>query len=172
MTTNVSELQRASLSDPVRVDVSPFKPEYNSSHTGVPGRPSSRAIDAESKTRHLQQIQERQSNKLAEDLATRAGRFGKSILMVIQYDAEVMLRLELVLDRKLNLYSEEIALLKERVHEAERSARTQLKDEARTKADGRKRRHKDKGSRDERDRDGDTVEAGISVAPHKKRRWP
>ncbi|KAF8070410.1 P-loop containing nucleoside triphosphate hydrolase protein [Lyophyllum atratum] len=102
----------------------------------------------------------------------RAGRAGKSLLMVTQYDAELMLRLEKVLDRKLDLYPtepEEIALLKERVHEAGRLARNQLKDESKDMDRGRKRRSRG-AKTDDKDRDDDMVEAGMPTASYKRKR--
>ncbi|KAF7783177.1 hypothetical protein Agabi119p4_2553 [Agaricus bisporus var. burnettii] len=72
----------------------------------------------------------------------RAGRAGKSILMVSQYDAEVMLRLEMALERKLELYpteAEEIALLKERVYEVGHVARNQIKEDDMSQNERRKR---------------------------------
>ncbi|GLB34227.1 putative DEAD box helicase family protein [Lyophyllum shimeji] len=102
----------------------------------------------------------------------RAGRAGKSLLMVTQYDAELMLRLEKVLDRKLDLYPtelEEIALLKERVHEAGRLSRNQLKDESRDRDEGRKRRSRG-AKMDDKDRDDDMVEAGMPTASYKRYR--
>ncbi|KAG6829744.1 ribosomal RNA processing protein [Tricholoma furcatifolium] len=102
----------------------------------------------------------------------RAGRAGKSILLVTQYDAEVMLRLETVLERKLEEYptdKEEIALLKERVHEAGRVAITQLKQEEAERRSSGKRKHKSVGGRDDKDRDDDTIEAGMPTFKKKRR---
>lgn len=102
----------------------------------------------------------------------RAGRAGKSILMVTQYDAELMLRLEKVLNQKLDLYPtdlQEIALLKERVVEAGRLARNQLNEESKARGGGKKRRYKLSGG-DDRDRDDDVVEAGMPTLSHKKKR--
>jgi ATP-dependent RNA helicase DDX47/RRP3 len=101
----------------------------------------------------------------------RAGRAGKSILMVSQYDVEVMLRLESVLGRSLELYAtdeEEIALLRERVEEAGRHAANQLRDEAKTKGTSRKRRQIGNKADDE-DRE-DVVEAGMSTSSFKRKR--
>lgn len=102
----------------------------------------------------------------------RAGRAGKSILMVSQYDAEVMLRLEMALERKLELYpteAEEIALLKERVYEVGRVARNQIKEDDMSQNERRKRRHKPK-TEDDKDRDDDVVEAGLPNTKWKRRR--
>ncbi|RDB19565.1 ATP-dependent rRNA helicase rrp3 [Hypsizygus marmoreus] len=101
----------------------------------------------------------------------RAGRAGKSILMVSQYDVEPMLRLEEVLGRKLEQYptdEQEIALLRERVEEAGRHAANQLREEIAAKGGGKKRRQiADKG--DDKDRDDDVVEAGMPSFKRKRR---
>ncbi|OJA10940.1 hypothetical protein AZE42_04659 [Rhizopogon vesiculosus] len=100
----------------------------------------------------------------------RAGRSGKSITMVTQYDVELVQRIEKVIDKKMELWptdKEEVMLLKERVDEAARLAINELKEEA--KAGGKKRRRDDGGGKDERDRDDDVVEAGIPRKKHSKR---
>ena len=100
----------------------------------------------------------------------RAGRAGKSITLVTQYDVELMLRIEQVLCKKLELWpidKEEIALLRERVNEAGRVAVNELKEQGGNYRNARKRRREEGGGRDERDRDDDVVEAGI---PRRKRR--
>ncbi|KIJ16880.1 hypothetical protein PAXINDRAFT_113041 [Paxillus involutus ATCC 200175] len=97
----------------------------------------------------------------------RAGRAGKSITIVTQYDVELLQRIEKVIDKKLELFptsKEEVMLLKERVDEAGRLAVNELKEEA--KSGGSKKRRKDEGGRDDRDRDDDVVEAGM---PRNKR---
>jgi ATP-dependent RNA helicase DDX47/RRP3 len=95
----------------------------------------------------------------------RAGRSGKSITLVTQYDAELLQRIESVVGRKLELWptdAEEVALLRERVDEAGRVAVTELKElKDQGKGGGRKRRWEEGGGRDEKDRDDDTVEAGM-----------
>jgi ATP-dependent RNA helicase DDX47/RRP3 len=92
----------------------------------------------------------------------RAGRAGKSITLVTQYDVELVQRIESVLGKKLELWptdKEEIALLKERVEDACRIAVKELKEQGEGSS-GRKRRRND-GGRDDKDRDDDVVEAGI-----------
>ncbi|KIL00106.1 hypothetical protein PAXRUDRAFT_822047 [Paxillus rubicundulus Ve08.2h10] len=92
----------------------------------------------------------------------RAGRAGKSITIVTQYDVELLQRIEKVIGKKLELFptsKEEVMLLKERVDEAGRLAVNDLKEEA--KSGGGKKRRRDEGGRDDRDRDDDVVEAGI-----------
>lgn len=100
----------------------------------------------------------------------RAGRSGKSITMVTQYDVELVQRIEKVIDKKMELWptdKEEVMLLKERVDEAARLAINELKEEA--KAGGKKRKREDGVGRDERDRDDDVVEAGVPKKRHSKR---
>ncbi|TFK72159.1 DEAD-domain-containing protein [Pluteus cervinus] len=98
----------------------------------------------------------------------RAGRAGKSITLVTQYDVELIQRIEQVIGKKMDLWptdADEIALLKERVEEAARLAAAELRDNNNTK--GRKRRREDTGGRDDKDRDDDEVEAGMPM-PKKK----
>jgi ATP-dependent RNA helicase DDX47/RRP3 len=103
----------------------------------------------------------------------RAGRAGKSILMISQYDVEFMQRLEKTLDRQLDLYEhdqDEVDLLQERVDEAGRLAAMQIRDEDNNKGrSGRKRRRKPDS--DDRDQDDDVVEAGLPTS-HKRSRRP
>ncbi|KAF5386689.1 hypothetical protein D9615_001911 [Tricholomella constricta] len=101
----------------------------------------------------------------------RAGRAGKSITLVTQYDVELIQRIEAVIDKKMELWptdAEEIALLKERVNEASRIAVNELKEQG-TKSGGRKRRREEGGGRDDRDRDDDVVEAGMPKWSKKRR---
>ncbi|CCL99336.1 uncharacterized protein FIBRA_01354 [Fibroporia radiculosa] len=101
----------------------------------------------------------------------RAGRSGKSVTLVTQYDVELIQRIETTIGKKMELWptdAEEIALLRERVDEASRVAINELKEQAGMKKSvhGRKRR-KEEGGGDDRDRDDDTVEAGM---PSRKKR--
>ncbi|KAK7057244.1 ATP-dependent rRNA helicase [Favolaschia claudopus] len=98
----------------------------------------------------------------------RAGRAGKSITLVTQYDVELVQRIEQTIGKQMELWPtdpEEIALLKERVNEAGRIATLELKDQnANGKGNGRKHKREGGGGggrEDERDRDDDVVEAGI-----------
>jgi ATP-dependent RNA helicase DDX47/RRP3 len=103
----------------------------------------------------------------------RAGRSGKSITLVTQYDVELLQRIEKVVGEKMPLWptdKEEIALLKERVNEAGRTAANELKEQSKKGGNGRKRRREEGGRRDERDRDDDVVEAGMPVRKKKSRR--
>lgn len=96
----------------------------------------------------------------------RAGRAGKSITIVTQYDVELLQRIEKVIGKKLELFptsKEEVMLLKERVDEASRLAVNELKEEAKSNG-GKRRRRDDGGGRDDKDRDDDVVEAGMPRA--------
>jgi len=102
----------------------------------------------------------------------RAGRSGKSITLVTQYDVELIQRIEKVVGKKMELWptdDEEVALLRERVDEAARIAVTELKElkEQGKGGVGRKRGREEGGGRDEKDRDDDMVEAGMPNR-HKK----
>ncbi|KAH7915009.1 DEAD-domain-containing protein [Hygrophoropsis aurantiaca] len=98
----------------------------------------------------------------------RAGRSGKSITIVTQYDVELIQRIENVIGKKMDMWAtdkEEVALLRERVDEAARIAINELKEEEKA-GGGRKRRRDGGGHKDDRDRDDDVVEAGM---PTKKK---
>ncbi|TFK86913.1 DEAD-domain-containing protein [Polyporus arcularius HHB13444] len=95
----------------------------------------------------------------------RAGRSGKSITLVTQYDVELVLRIEAVTGKKMELWpvdKEEIALLRERVDEAGRLAIQEMKEQG-IKGGGhsRKRKREEGGGHDDQDRDDDMVEAGM-----------
>jgi superfamily II DNA/RNA helicase len=101
----------------------------------------------------------------------RAGRAGKALLMVTQYDVEFMVRLEEVLARKLELWpigKDEVMTLVQRVDEAARLTVHELREQGHGMTK-RKRGASDR-SRDDKDRDDDVVEAGIPVVNHQKRR--
>ncbi|CAE6366373.1 unnamed protein product [Rhizoctonia solani] len=106
----------------------------------------------------------------------RAGRAGKSITLVTQYDVELLQRIEGVIGKKMMEFpidKAEVMLLKERVGEAQRLAVQELKESggAAGARGGRKRhRDKDESGRDRMDRDDDVVEAGIPVKNKKHRR--
>lgn len=94
----------------------------------------------------------------------RAGRSGKAITLVSQYDVELIQRIEEVIGKKMLLYeteAEDIAALKERVGEAARAAKNEMKDAESNGKKGRKRPREEHGGRDDRDRDDDVVEAGL-----------
>jgi ATP-dependent RNA helicase DDX47/RRP3 len=103
----------------------------------------------------------------------RAGRSGKSITLVTQYDVEILQRIEAHIGKKMNSYDvdkEAVAVLADSVARASREAALEMR-EAGTGGSGGKR-GRDHGSKrgreDERDRDDDTVEAGV---PRKKNKF-
>ena len=101
----------------------------------------------------------------------RAGRSGKSITIVTQYDVELMQRVEAVIGKKMELWAtdeEEVTLLRERVDEASRLAVNELKDQSKG-GSGRKRRRDGGSAADDVDRDDDMVEAGMPFKRKKKR---
>jgi ATP-dependent RNA helicase DDX47/RRP3 len=105
----------------------------------------------------------------------RAGRAGKSVTLVTQYDVELVQRIESVIGKKMELWPtdpEEVALLRERVTEAGRAAIHEMKDSAQEGgARGRKRGRRDEAAEnDDRDRDDDMVEAGMPRKKGKSRR--
>ncbi|QRV95192.1 DEAD/DEAH box helicase [Ceratobasidium sp. AG-Ba] len=104
----------------------------------------------------------------------RAGRAGKSITLVTQYDVELLQRIEGVIGKKMMDFGAdkaEVMLLKERVGEAQRLAIQELK-ETGGAAGGRggKKRHREEGGRDRMDRDDDVFEAGMPTKGKKSRR--
>lgn len=73
----------------------------------------------------------------------RAGRSGKSITFVTQYDVELYQRIELLIGKKLPLYKtvdDEVLCIEERVAEARRTAVLQMKDLTDNKKKGVKRK--------------------------------
>lgn len=103
----------------------------------------------------------------------RAGRSGKSITLVTQYDVELIQRIESVVGKQMDEWAidkEEVALLRERVDEAGRVAASELREQAKEgKGRKRKRDHRvDVGGNG--DRDDDVVEAGLPTKRHKKKR--
>lgn len=74
----------------------------------------------------------------------RAGRSGKSITLVSQYDIEMYQRIEELIGKKLDLYpniqEEAIAILQERVQEAQRHAILQMKEIEKKHGGGKKDR--------------------------------
>jgi len=96
----------------------------------------------------------------------RAGRAGKAISLVTQYDVELLQRIEHVIGKKLDAYEdtsrEEVEMLRERVGEAVRAATIEMKEKegGRTQG-GRGRKRGREGARENMDRDDDEVEAGM-----------
>jgi len=100
----------------------------------------------------------------------RAGRAGKSITLVTQYDVELIQRIEQVIGKKMKLWptdDQEVALLKERVNEAGRIAAAEMREQALNGNNKGRKRRRELGGRDDQDRDDDVVEAGM---PTKKKR--
>merc|ERR1719369_1401258 len=74
----------------------------------------------------------------------RAGKAGISVTFVTQYDVELYQRIEHLIGKKLPLYptvEEEVMLLAERVSEAQRAAKIELKELEERKKVGKKRKH-------------------------------
>ncbi|CAO1630783.1 unnamed protein product [Parajaminaea phylloscopi] len=75
----------------------------------------------------------------------RAGRSGKSVTLVTQYDVELLQRIEAVIDQKLKDYGaprDQVALLADRVDEATREATREIREKGLGGASGGKRGRK------------------------------
>ena len=94
----------------------------------------------------------------------RAGRAGKSVTLVTQYDVELLQRIEAVIGKKLDLFpggddTDAIMMLHERVGEAQRKAKLDLRDNGLGGAGGAgKRKRKMNERAGDRDDDGDAGE--------------
>ncbi|EZA53170.1 hypothetical protein DMN91_004665 [Ooceraea biroi] len=91
----------------------------------------------------------------------RAGRSGRSITFVTQYDVELYQRIEELISKKLPLYpteKDEVKILQERVSEAQRTARMEMKTIEESKKKSGKRKH---GAGD--DDDDDDTEQSMGV---------
>lgn len=103
----------------------------------------------------------------------RAGRSGKSITLVTQYDVEILQRIESHIGKKMTSYDvdkEAVAVLADSVARASREAALEMR-ESGTGGSGGKRGRDGGGKRgreDDRDRDDDMVEAGV---PRKKNKF-
>ncbi|KAH7944396.1 hypothetical protein HPB52_018985 [Rhipicephalus sanguineus] len=89
----------------------------------------------------------------------RAGRSGKAITFVTQYDVELYQRIEQLIGKKLPLYEtveEEVMSLVERVTEAQRFAKMELKEQEDKKKGGKRRKADD-------DDDADDTEQALGV---------
>ncbi|CAF1491879.1 unnamed protein product [Rotaria magnacalcarata] len=113
----------------------------------------------------------------------RAGRSGKSITFVTQYDIELYQRIEHLIGKQLPQYStheDEVMLFLERVNEADRQARIQMKemeDEKKGSRQNRKRKEKQNGDFDEtkstnkkRKHESNDSENGFGVKKHLKKK--
>lgn len=99
----------------------------------------------------------------------RAGRAGKAITLVSQYDVELLQRIEGVLGKKMDGYSvdkESVAVLGERVSQAAREAAMEMREQGKS-GHGGKRGREFGGGADDADRDDDVREAGMA---YKKQR--
>jgi ATP-dependent RNA helicase DDX47/RRP3 len=98
----------------------------------------------------------------------RAGRSGKSITIVTQYDVALLQRIEEMIGKQLKKFEvrkDEVALLMERVSEAQRVAIKELKEAKSTDTRATSKRQRE-SKRDTMDRDDDSHEAGM---PSKKK---
>lgn len=95
----------------------------------------------------------------------RAGRSGKSVTFVTQYDVELIQRIEKDLERKLDAFpaeKEEVMMLQERVDEAQRIAAIEMKETSNGKKSKRGRNN------DEDEDDADKEENGMAFNGKKK----
>ncbi len=96
----------------------------------------------------------------------RAGRSGKSVTFVTQYDVELIQRVEKDLERKLDAFpveKDEVMMLQERVDEAQRIATLELRETANGKKSKRGRKDEE-----EDDDDADKEEKGLVFNGKKK----
>ncbi|KDN38795.1 DEAD-domain-containing protein [Tilletiaria anomala UBC 951] len=100
----------------------------------------------------------------------RAGRSGRSVTLVTQYDVELLQRIEAVIGKKLSLFpggndTEAIMMLSERVGEAQRAARQEIRENGYGGAGGAgRRKRKMESERDAMDRDDDGGDNGMHYA--------
>jgi len=113
----------------------------------------------------------------------RAGRSGKSVTFVTQYDIELYQRIEFLIGKQLPQYvthEDEVMLLLERVNEADRQARIQMKEmDDEKKGNRQKRKRKDKQNDDfdqmkssnkKRKHEYNDSENGFGVKKHLKKK--
>ncbi|KAF7996144.1 hypothetical protein HCN44_010810 [Aphidius gifuensis] len=84
----------------------------------------------------------------------RAGRSGRSITFVTQYDVELYQRIEQLIGKKLPLYKTEeddVMILQERVSEAERIVKMEMKDNEDCKKSGKRKRSQKHDDDDDND---------------------
>ena len=99
----------------------------------------------------------------------RAGRAGKAVTFVSQYDVELYQRIEQLLGKKLPLYptvEEEVMLLGERVGEAARLAKVELKELEDRRGKGSKRKRGD--AQDTEEGMGVSDRLGTKKSKHKQ----
>jgi len=103
----------------------------------------------------------------------RAGRAGKSVTLVTQYDVEILQRIESHIGKKMAAFEvdkEAVALLHDSVNRATREAMLEMRDAGTGGGGGKRGRDHGKRGRDDdnRDRDDDQHEAGMpSRKPNK-----
>ncbi|PVG00493.1 putative DEAD box protein [Serendipita vermifera] len=101
----------------------------------------------------------------------RAGRSGKAITFVTQYDLEFHLRIEEVIGKKMEQWAipeQEALLLTEKVEEAGRAAAQEMK-EMNLSGGGNNKKRK-RGGKDDMDRDDDTMETGVPTGKMRRKR--
>lgn len=105
----------------------------------------------------------------------RAGRSGKSITLVTQYDVEILQRIESHIGKRMTSFDvdkEAVALLTDTVAKANREAALEMRESGTGGGGGKRGRDKGKrksfGDGDDRDRDDDVLEAGV---PRKKNKF-
>jgi ATP-dependent RNA helicase DDX47/RRP3 len=103
----------------------------------------------------------------------RAGRSGKAITFVTQYDLEFHLRIEEVIGKKMEQWAipeQEALLLTEKVEEAGRAAALEMKDMNLSGGGGNNKKRKRGAGKDDMDRDDDTMEAGLPTGKMRRKR--
>ncbi|GAA94058.1 uncharacterized protein L969DRAFT_15784 [Mixia osmundae IAM 14324] len=103
----------------------------------------------------------------------RAGRSGKSITLVTQYDVELLQRIEGVVGKKMSEFAhdkEAVLVLSERVTEAAREAAREIREKGFGGEKGRDKRGKHARHDDEQDRDDDERDASVPKRKSKKGR--
>lgn len=102
----------------------------------------------------------------------RAGKSGKAVTLVSQYDVELLQRIEGVVGKKMSEFphdKEAIAILAERVGEASREAIREIKEqEASGGGGGKGKKRRKESERDEMDLGDDDEEGGSGPAGRKK----
>jgi ATP-dependent RNA helicase DDX47/RRP3 len=104
----------------------------------------------------------------------RAGRSGKSVTFVTQYDVELFQRIEFLIGKKLPVHKtqdDEVMILQERVGEAQRLSKMQMKELDEKKKNGKRN---GKGNHDDDDDDNANLDTEGSMGvkkhmSHKKR---
>ncbi|CAJ0758240.1 15709_t:CDS:10 [Entrophospora sp. SA101] len=162
MTTKVAKLQRASLNNPVKIEVSSKTCNDTQRlalllrNLGFPAIPLHGQLSQANRLGSLNKFKAGNRNILvATDVASskdyihrvgrtaRAGRSGKSITFVTQYDVELFQRIENVIGKKMELFpignKDDILLLEERVSEAQRIATLGLKEQQQKQRKGSRR---------------------------------